>query len=334
MLPPQEEGASAQKLVSPQSIRQAGPEWSAFTGQQIEIRHARQRAVVVELGAGLREYEVDGQPILDGYPPDSTAEGGRGLPLLPWPNRLADGRYTFEGHELRLPIDDVVRNNAMHGLTRGLNWSVAERAPDRVRMQLVIYPRAGYPFTLQLSIEYALAADGLSVRTTAHNLGAGALPFGAGWHPYLTAGTQRVDAAILHLPARARLELDPERRLPTGAVLPVDNSSGEFDFRTPRPIGPLVLDECFAELERGADGLARVCLADPDTHRQICMWMDASYRYVQVFSGDTLAPARRRQSLAVEPMTCPPNAFRTGTDLTVLQAGESCSLSWGLGRTA
>jgi len=307
-------------------------QWSPFTGWQIEIQHGPQRAVVVEVGAGLREYEVDGQPILDGYPSDTMAEGGRGLPLLPWPNRLADGEYVFEGQELRLPIDDVVRGNAMHGLTRWLNWRVAEQAADAVRMELTLHPRAGYPFALQLRIDYSLSATGLTVRTEAHNVGHGALPFGAGQHPYVTAGTELVDSAILQLPARSRLELDPERMLPTGAVLPVDSGSADYDFRAPRPIGSLVLDDCFADLDHGDDGLARASLSDPRTGREVSLWMDTNYRYLQVFSGETLPPARRRRSLAIEPMTCPPNAFRTSTDLILLQGGEKRSLAWGLAR--
>ncbi|HLZ31309.1 MAG TPA: aldose 1-epimerase family protein [Chloroflexota bacterium] len=307
---------------------------SPFSGRQIEIRHGLQRAVVVEVGAGLREYDVDGRPVLDGYAIDAMCDGGRGLPLLPWPNRLADGEYTFEGQALRLPVDEVARRNAMHGLTRWLNWNVLEQAPDRVRMGLVVHPRTGYPFTLELSIEYVLAADGLSVTTTARNAGPRALPFGAGQHPYVTVGGALVDSASLHLPAHARLELDASRRLPTGTLLPVDGDDDEFDFRTPRPIGSLVLDDCFTTVDRGADGRARVRLADPGTGRRVELWMDASYRYVQVFTGDTLPAARRRRGLAIEPMTCPPNAFRTGTDVIVLQSGATCSLAWGLTEAA
>jgi aldose 1-epimerase len=286
---------------------------------------------VVEVGAGLREYDVDGQPILDGYPSDAMVDGGRGLPLLPWPNRLADGQYVFEGQELRLPIDDVVRRNAMHGLTRWANWRVADQAADSVRMELTVHPRTGYPFALALSIAYGLSATGLTVNTTAHNVGPGALPLGAGQHPYVTVGTALVDSAVLHLPAHARIELDAERMLPTGAVLAVDGTP--FDFRTPRAVGPLVLDDCFADLDRGEDGMARAALSDPVTGRAVAMWMDANYRYLQVFSGDTLPTARRRRSLAIEPMTCPPNAFRTGTDLILLQPDETRSLAWGLALT-
>jgi aldose 1-epimerase len=292
------------------------------SGRQFELRSGRQRAVVVEVGGGLREYEVDGRPVVDGYAVDAMADGGRGQPLLPWPNRIADGQYEFAGRRLQLPIDEVERHNAIHGLTRWSNWSAAPSGSDRVVFTLVLHPRPGYPFTLELILEYALTEVGLTVRTTARNIGDQALPFGAGQHPYFTAGTPLVDQAMLCVPAALRLELDADRRVPTGRELSVANS--EFDFRTPRPIGSLILDECFSGLERSQDGLARVTLGD------LVVWMDEHYKCVQVFSGETLAPERRRRALAIEPMTCPPNAFRTATDLIVLQPDASVTLEWGI----
>jgi aldose 1-epimerase len=300
----------------------------APSGKQIELIHGRQRAVVVEVGAGLREYVVDGLAVLDGFAVDRMPDGGRGQPLLPWPNRLEDGWYEFEGQPFQLPIDEIGRQNANHGLTRWLNWTPTEQTPDWVKMTLVLHPRTGYPFTLQLAIEYSLGDDGLRVRTTARNLGGRALPFGAGQHPYLSVGTQTVDSARLQLPARTRLELDVDRRLPTGTSLDVAGSA--YDFRAPRPIGSLVVDDCFTNIARDDRGIASVRLSDPRRQKEAVLWMDARYRYIQVFSGDTLAPDCRRRGLAVEPMTCPPNAFRTGTDLIVLQPDEEITLEWGL----
>jgi aldose 1-epimerase len=298
------------------------------SGRQFELRHGTQRAVVVEVGGGLREYEVNGQAVLDGYAVDEMAGGGRGQPLLPWPNRLADGEYVFEGMRLQLPLEEVAQHNAIHGLTRWLNWGLRAQADDGVTLGLTLHPRPGYPFTLGLSIQYSLETDGLRVRTTATNLGYTALPFGAGQHPYLTVGTPSVDSASLHLPARTRLELDPRRGLPTGRLL--DVSGTEHDFLEPRQIGSTVLDDCFTDLQRDASGYARVRLTDATNEREVVLWMDASYRYVQAFSGDTLPAARRRGGLALEPMTCPPNAFRSGADLIVLQPNQTCALEWGL----
>jgi aldose 1-epimerase len=298
------------------------------SGRQFEIRRGSQRAVVVEFGGGLREYVVDGQPVLDGYDPEHMAAGGRGQPLLPWPNRLADGRYEFDGEQMQLPIDEIARRNAIHGLTRYVNWTLADRAEDRVIVTYRLYPRHGYPFTLDLQIDYALDESGLTVRTTAHNVGQRKLPFGAGQHPYFTVGTELVDSAELQLPAQSRLELDPERRLPTGNALPVAGTS--FDFRERKAIGALVVDECFADLVRDADKRTRVWLIDPLSGKSLVVWMDERHRYVQAFTGDTLTPDRRRRGLAIEPMTCPPDAFRTGIDLIVLEPDESCTLAWGV----
>ena len=298
------------------------------SGRQFEIRSGSQSVVVVEVGGGLREYLVNGHAVLDGYAVDSLADGGRGQPLLPWPNRLADGHYEFDGEQMQLPIDEIGRRNAIHGLTRWANWALADRADDRVTLTYRLYPRHGYPFTLDLLIEYSLDDSGLTVRTTAHNVGQRTLPFGAGQHPYFTVGTALVDSAELQLPAQRRLELDPERRLPTGTSLPVAGTS--FDFRQSKPIGSLIVDECFADLARDADNRARVTLSDPSSGKSLTVWMDERYRYIQAFTGDTLTADRRRRGLAIEPMTCPPNALHTGTDLIVLQPDEWCTLAWGV----
>jgi aldose 1-epimerase len=298
------------------------------SGTQYELRLGEQRAIVVEVGGGLREYVVDDQPVLDGYPLDKMADGGRGQPLLPWPNRLGDGQYQFDGETLQLPIDEVGRRHAIHGLTRWLNWTLVDQADDRLLLAQRIYPRPGYPFTLDLQIEYALDHSGLTVRTTAHNVGQRKLPFGAGQHPYFTVGGALVDSAKLKLPANSRLELDDERRLPTGRPLAVDTT--EFDFRQSRRIGTFVIDECFTDIIRDSGGRAQVVVTDPASQRSVVVWMAERYRYIQAFTGDTLAPERRRRGLAIEPMTCPPDAFRTGTDLIILQPDESCTLEWGV----
>lgn len=282
----------------------------------------------MEVGAALREFEVGDVPILDGFALDRMPDGGRGQPLLPWPNRLADGRYEFNGRSLQLPIDEVGRNNATHGLTRWLNWRLGSHTDARVELELILHPRPGYPFTLGLQIAYTLDDAGLAVHTHAQNLGKEPLPFGAGQHPYFTLGTALVDEIELCIPAASRLEVDEARRLPTGRALPVGGTA--FDFRAPCQVGALLLDECFSDLSRDADGKVRVTLSTPDGARRLMVWMAEPYRYVQAFSGDTLAPERRRRGLAIEPMTCPPNAFRSQTDLLVIEPEAAVDLAWGV----
>jgi aldose 1-epimerase len=192
-------------------------------------------------------------------------------------------------------------------------------------MKHVLYPQPGYPFTLGISVEYALSDNGLRVRTTATNLGADPCPYGSGAHPYLTLGTEAIDHLTLHVPGRSVLQSD-ERGLPVAAE---EVGGTEYDFLQPRRIGSTRLDHAFTDLERDQDGFARVVLRDPDRGTQVSLWVDRSYRYLMLFTGDPL-PNVNRRSLAVEPMTCPPNAFRTGNALIRLEPGSSFRGEWGI----
>jgi aldose 1-epimerase len=295
------------------------------SGEQIEIALGDQAATVVEVGGGLRTYAAAGRELLDGYAADEMSSAGRGQVLLPWPNRIRDGSYEFDGQRHQLPINDVPERDAIHGLVRWTAWSVSEREPHRVVMHQDVHPQPGYPFSLDVDIEYLLSGDGLRVRTRATNVGAEPCPYGCGAHPYLKLGTQKVDALTLRAPGRTVL-LSDERGIPIGS----DAVEGtEYDFRRPRPIGATRLDNAFTGLARDADGLARVSLSDPDGGGGVTLWVDDAHPYLMLFTGDSL-PEVDRRSLAVEPMTCPPNAFRTGESLIRLEPGRSFTSTWGI----
>jgi aldose 1-epimerase len=85
----------------------------------------------------------------------------------------------------------------------------------------------------------------------------------------------------------------------------------------------------FTDLERDGEGLARVTLGRRDDASAVTLWMDDSYPYLMLFTGDSLADVNRR-SLAVEPMTCPPNAFRTKESLIVLEPQGMWAGEWGI----
>lgn len=250
------------------------------SGEQYEIRFGDRRAVVTEVGAGLREH--DG---LLGYGIDEMASGGRGQMLAPWPNRVEGGSYSFDGRDLQLPLTEPGQGNAIHGLVRWVNWSCVAHDEASVTMKHELHPQPGYPFALVLEVEYALGESGLTVESRALNAGDRTAPFGIGHHPYF-AGAPRVD------------DLEVE----------IDGDS----FR----IGDRRLDDT----------------VEPKTPRirigERVLWFEEPYRYVQLFSGDH--PAVERRGLAVEPMTCPPNAFRTGRSLIRLEPGETVRARWGI----
>ncbi|MCD0484475.1 aldose 1-epimerase family protein [Streptacidiphilus sp. ASG 303] len=297
------------------------------TGRQFRIARGDQSAVVVELGAALRHYEAGGRPVLDGFAADDRISGGRGQLLVPWPNRITDGRYPWEGGEQQLPLTEPARGNAIHGLLRWTSWQPLEHGEDRVVLGATVWPQPGYPFRLDVRAEYALGPGGLEVAVTARNRSGAAAPYGIGQHPYLTAGTDLVDEAVLTVPARLRLRTG-DRGTPVGDPEPVDGTP--YDFRTPRPVGALELDTAYTGLEAGPGGRPAVRLAHPSGEHGTDLWLGEGVRAVQLFTGDTLAEGARRRGLAVEPMSCPPDAFRSGTDLVVLAPGERHVLRWGL----
>ena len=217
------------------------------TGQQWVIGHGRQQLVVTEVGATVRSYTVGGHDVVEGFGPDEWSHNGRGQVLAPWPNRLGDGRYEFSGRRAQAALDEPAHGNAIHGLVRWMPWRLEAQAQNVVSVCCPLFPTPAYPFRLDLRVEYRLGRHGLTVTTTAANLGDAALPFGIGFHPYLTVGPGRVDAAVLTLPAHSRLVLD-DRGLPTGEVRSVEGT--EYDFRSGRAVGPARLDTAFTDLVR------------------------------------------------------------------------------------
>ena len=289
------------------------------TGAQFELRRGRQRLVVTEIGAGVRSWTVGGQELLASFSAGEYDAAFAGRVLVPWPNRVRDGRYTFDGVEHRLELSEPERGNALHGLVLQSRWRGVRTSARRVSLSYALAPRVGYPFQLALAVSYELASGGVVMTMHATNVGAERAPFGAGFHPYLTPGTTDVDDMVIEIPAGTRVPVD-ERLLPSGTPTPVDGS--ELDFRRPRPLGALRVDACFGELGRSPAGVARVRVGTNSGAGQLTVWMDEQFHFVQVFTADT--------AIAVEPMTCAPDAFNTGDGLVVLEPGASFTGRCGL----
>jgi aldose 1-epimerase len=300
----------------------------SLSGVELEIFSGTQRAVVATVGGTLRGYEVDDRAVVDGFGVDEVCPGGRGQILMPWPNRIADGRWEHEGRRQQLPIDEPDLGHAIHGLVRWGEWRIVHQGPGVAVLRHRLCARPGYPFWLDVGVEYRLSPSGLAVAFSATNIGATPCPFGAGAHPYFVFPQKDVNAVELTVAADDWLEVDA-RSIPR-AWRPV--AGNKVDFRRPRVIGGALLDQAYTHLDRDGDGLAEVRLRDGD--HTIRIWQDRAFGYVQVFTGDTLADRpRRRQALAVEPMSCAPNAFNSGDGLRTLAPGESFLGRWGVTAT-
>ncbi len=297
------------------------------SGEQVELSAGDTRLTVVTEGGGMRELLQGDWAVLDGYAVDEVPPGASGQPLIPWPNRLADGKYEFEGHTYQVPLSEPDKRNALHGFTRWMTWRLESHEPSRATLALDLYPRGGYPFALRVEVTYTVRPGRVDVAVEAMNAGAARLPYANGFHPYISAGTPSIDDCELHIPAATWLQTD-ERQIPVGRH---DVASTSYDFRTPRTIGHARLDTAFTDLIRDADGLARVQLRSPDGRRSVAVWMDDAYGYIMAFTGDTLADVpRRRRALAVEPMTAAPNAFQSREGLRILDPGQTFMSRWGI----
>jgi aldose 1-epimerase len=236
-----------------------------------------------------------------------------------------DGRYRYGGETHQLDLSEPERGHALHGLVCWARFEVLERDGSSVTVRHSIVPRTGYPFEVAVQARYELADDGLTVTVTAENLGGSPAPYGVGSHPYLVAGDGGVDAWTLELPATEVLEVTEERLVPTGR-----NAVAEagFDFRSPGRLAGVEIDHAFTGLVPDDDGLVRARVRAADGGGVQCTWDGTALPWVQVHTADLPPPEASRAGLALEPMSCPPDAFNSGTDLRTLQPGEGCADTW------
>lgn len=295
------------------------------SGEQWTIKAADHEAVVVEVGGGLRTYRVAGIDVLDGYAESELCVASAGQVLAPWPNRIRDGRFTFGGESHQLPLTEPAKHNAIHGLVNWVRWRMVHSSADSLTLEYELPPSPGYPWPLVIRTTWTVTDAGLEASHTATNVGDRPCPFGFAAHPYLIVPGVPIDDLQLRLPARNRLLADG-RSLPIGAARV---AGGEFDFTQPRRVGITILDTAFGDLIRDPDGGSSATLSTVDG-RGTRVWADAAFGWWQVFTGDTLQPPRFRRAVALEPMTCPPDAFRSGRDLIVLEPGQTWHGTWGI----
>ena len=304
-----------------------GDERVPMSGEQYEISAGGYRAVVAGVGATLRQLTFGGRDLVVPFDADELRPYYRGATLAPWPNRVVDGRYRWDGEDRQLSITEPKRGHALHGLASWLEFVALEHTAERVVLAATVPPQAGYPHRIGVTVTFALSDAGLAWSVSGVNLGARPAPFGTGPHPYLVAGPGRVDDWELHVPAARVQTVTPDRLVPIDVV----DVDGEFDFRTARLIGDTFLDNAYTGIDLDGAGVGTVTVLHPSTGAGVGMRFGGDSPWVQVHTGDLPeAPASGRIGVAVEPMTCPPGALNSGTDVIELAPGETASVSWEL----
>jgi aldose 1-epimerase len=299
-----------------------------LSGTQYELRFGDYAATIASIGATLRSLTYRGRDLVVPFDADEVRPAFRGASLAPWPNRVADGRYTFAGVEQQVALTEPERGNALHGLASWLDFGAIEQTPSRVTLAATIVAQPGYPHRVEVEVVFELTSSGLFSSITGSNSGADAAPWGTGPHPYLVAGPGRVDDWTLLLPADEVLEVTDDRLLPVRVSAVTEANGGAWDFREARPIGDVFIDHAFTTLAADAAGRSAVEIRVADGSGVAIVW-DAACPWVQVHTADKpLDPEASRLGLAVEPMTCPPDAFNSGVDLVVLEPGQAHTAGW------
>lgn len=257
-------------------------------------------------GAAVRGLRHGARELLTSWPEGGPAPYFAGTLLAPWPNRVGGAVYTFAGERHELPVNEPERGHALHGLVHTAEWRVDEQERSWVRLAHDLAPSPGYPFALSFQVTHRLGERGLTTTVACRNAGESAAPYGCGPHPWLLGER-------LHLPA-SKVLLPDERMLPRSLE---DVAGTPYDFGQARELGDARLDHTFTGLSSGEVTVDDIRVS----------WDPSVLPWVQVCTGRHLDYV----GVAVEPMTCPPDAFNSGADLVVLEPGDEHEASWTIG---
>ncbi len=300
--------------------------------KEIELNYKNQSLVINILGGGIKEYYLvkNGQKenIIYGYSKDEEKSGSMGDILFPFPGRIENSEYTFEGKKYKLSGLKIKDGHAIHGFAKLAIWKLINKTENSATLSFSMtkkeYEAKGFPFGLTINVTYSLSGKGLMCSAEILNMGDEAAPFGLGFHPYFSINGAKVDEMFLQIPANKMVEFAPNLK-PTGQFLEID---GDLDFGTQKKIGDLVIDNCFTDLNYENDE-AKTTLSVGDV--KITIWQDQNLPYLQLYSADTIGEDHLRKGLAIEAQTCTGFVLNMPEmGLKVLQPGEKFTASWGI----
>ena len=318
------------------------------TGIQYHLKKGETSAIISSVGATLRSFRFQNESYVEETPIDEMASKARGQMLIPWANRVADGRYVYQGVSYQLPINEIALNNSIHGLVRWQEFDLISHSVDTLALRYLLVPSPGWPFILETTINFELKDALLLISINFKNRGTTSAPLVFGSHPYLKIPNRPVQECSLYVPAN-QLWLVDEKKNPVEKVS-VDDSASlkalvgpsadtvDLDFRSPRRIGGTYLDYAFTDLINSS-GQARQSTPDhamldsfdrayiTDGTRKCGIFYDQNFDHVQAYF-DSSNPSNA--SIALEPMTGPPNAFNLEPDSHVLEPFETKDLQWGI----
>ena len=304
------------------------PRHQRHRGNEYIIESGSYRAVIFQQGSALKSLTWEGIDIVTPSPAEDIPHSCAGQLLIPYPNRIEDGQYTFEGIRYELPIDEHERNNAIHGYGYRAMWNLDSVTETSITQSWRTPYLSGYPFDLRVRAAYTADAEGLHVTVTAHNADTKNAPWACAMHPWLANGSDAhgdaIDAANaqcrLAIPADTHVTIDG-RLLPTGT----ENVDGtQYDLRDGPTLEGRPFDDAWTDVRYNTDGLATAVFTRPDGIT-VELSGDRTVTSFQVCTGTGFPEGTRPQGVAVEPQTAYANAFRSGIGLISIAPGEEVS---------
>ena len=234
--------------------------------------------------------------------------------LFPFPNRLENGAFEFEGKEYRFPFNDFGRPNALHGMVHEMRFNCIKETENRLIFELSYDGHLDfYPFPFILTISYLLKEGALDIQVGIENQGDESMPCGFGWHPYFNL-SEGLSGVKLRMNNVTKVDVN-ERFIPTGKQTPY------HAFDQLKSIKNVALDNCFIFPSDESNKLVFLAYKDKSV---LEVWQDKHLSFVQVF----IPP--NKKAIAIEPMTCGINALNTKHGLKVLNKAEHWTLRFGL----
>lgn len=265
-------------------------------------------------GRDLLESEPDGDHL-------KLNRWAKGNLLFPFPNRLNEGKFHWDGKAYQFPINDAGTNNALHGFFGQMSFQLESKTIDSHRASLVFVHRPdsipeNYPFEYELKVELELDLEnGFWITTSVQNLGGDPMPTSWGWHPYFKLPGKLEDWE-LKLPKCKMVGVD-QRMLPTGKLYDYES------FNEGKRVGAIILDNCFS-LDK-PEGLIEISLC---SGREKMVYLQdhgpGQYPFFQLF----IPPDRK--SIAIEPMTSNVDALNNQDGLIILKGNEIAKAGWGI----
>jgi aldose 1-epimerase len=282
-------------------------------GTVLTLRAGGYTAEVAQVGATLLSLTHRHHRLLDPVVPGELDSAWRGRTLVPWPNRIVQGRYEVGGTAYHLPVNEPETGAALHGLAAFQRWDLTASTADLAAWELELPASYGYPFQVRCTTTYALDGDGgLSITVQGTNTGPQPAPFGASTHPYLTCDGRPLDECRVSLPAGSVLLTDA-RSSPTEVVSAAEVG---IDPTGPTPLRGLSVDHAFTDLPTPWAAELR----HPDITG---VRVDSDAPWVQLYTGERIG----RLAAGVEPMTCPPDAFNRDPERVLLEPGATRTLT-------